>query len=356
MAQLSRSDPNGPKVRPDRHIPIGAILTVLGLIILTLALWQLSYVVLLAFAAVLIAIGLRHSAGYLTRYLSIPIKLGVFVVLAVMIGLFATLITMAGPRIADEFNQLLSSLPKAWEQLRGYLEGSTIGGTLQDMLSISGSGEGAAAPSGIFGFIQGTLSAVVGSLANIVLIITIAMFLATEPRPYINGALRLVPINKRDRAAEIVSELGTSLWKWLLGQSIDMAAVAVLTGLGLWVLGVPLALVLGLIAGITNIIPYIGPFISAVPAILFALTQGPMDAVYVAILFVLVQQFEGNFLLPLIQKRAVDMPPVLTILGVVGFGSIFGLPGILVATPLTLVLIILVRRLYIEDVLGDDLD
>ena len=110
---------------------------------------------------------------------------------------------------------------------------------------------------------------------------------------------------------------------------------------------------LGLIAGLTNIIPYVGPFLSGAPAVLFALTQGYDMAIYVLLLFVFVQQFEGNVLMPLIQKYASDLPPVLSVMGIVAFGSLFGFAGILLATPLVLVLIVLVKRVYIEGMLGD---
>ena len=124
-------------------------------------------------------------------------------------------------------------------------------------------------------------------------------------------------------------------------------------GILLWLLGVPLAMVLGLIAGLTNIIPVIGPFMSGIPAVMFALTQGVDQAAYVTLLFVVIQQIEGNVLMPMIQKYAAHLPPVLTVLAIVAFGSMFGLFGVVLATPLLLVSIILIQRLYVEDVLGD---
>ena len=131
--------------------------------------------------------------------------------------------------------------------------------------------------------------------------------------------------------------------------------VITMSGFGMWILGIPVALALGIIAGITNVIPYIGPFLGGTPAVLFALTQGPREALYVLILFIVIQQLEGNVIMPLIQRRAAGLPPVMTIFGVIGFGVLFGLPGVLVAAPLMVVAMVLVQRLYIEDVLGDEL-
>ena len=151
----------------------------------------------------------------------------------------------------------------------------------------------------------------------------------------------------------MLDALGTGLWRWIQGQLLDMVAVAVMTGAGLWLIGVPLFATLGLIAGITNVIPYVGPFLSGVPAVLIAFTLGMREAVYAALVFLVVQQIDGHVLMPMIQKRSTQLPPVLTILAVIGFGVLFGFIGILVATPLLLVVLILVRMLYVEDVLGD---
>ena len=161
------------------------------------------------------------------------------------------------------------------------------------------------------------------------------------------------PFDKRQRAAEIMDALGRGLWRWLIGQGIAMLAVAVLSGVGLWLIGVPLAMTLGIIAGLMDFIPYVGPWLGGAPAVLMALTMGPMEAIYTVILFVIIQQVEGNLLMPVIQKRASSLPPVLTVLAVVGFGVLFGFMGVLLATPLLLVLIVLVRMIYVEDILGD---
>lgn len=350
-----------------RPVPLPTILTVFAIAIGLLVVWKLSFVLLMGFAGVLVAIALRMSAKYLTRWLPISPTVGVFLVMALVILAVMGLVMNAGPQITQQMRQLIAALPEAWRQVMAWLGSSTLGNVLIDQVSEGGrlatDGAEAAAGtrpsastfSGILGFLRGTLNAATGSIVNLVLIVTVAIFLAINPGPYIQGALQLVPISRRERAATILKELGDKLWSWLAGQAVDMLVVAAMSGFGLWMLGIPLALALGIIAGLTNAIPYIGPFLGGAPAVLFALTQGPRDALYVLILFIVIQQLEGNVIMPLIQRRAAGLPPVMTIFGVIGFGVLFGLPGLLVAAPLMVVAMVLVQRLYIEGVLGDTL-
>ncbi|NHF71735.1 AI-2E family transporter [Paracoccus xiamenensis] len=371
MSHLSeRPDPDPSDVAHDHKlkvsrgpVPLPTILTVFAIAIGLVLVWKLSFVLLMGFAGVLVAIALRMSANYLSRWLPITPTVGVFLVIALIFIALLGLIMSAGPQIAQQMRQLIEALPEAWRQVMAWLGNSTLGNLVIDQVSESaraGQAGEAMRPSasmftGLLGFLSGTVNAATGSIANIILIVTVAIFLAINPGPYVQGALQLVPISKRARAADILKELGDKLWSWLAGQSVDMLVVAVMSGFGLWMLGIPLALVLGIIAGLTNAIPYIGPFLGGAPAVLFALTQGPRDAFYVLILFIFIQQLEGNVIMPLIQRRAAGLPPVMTIFGVIAFGVLFGLAGLLVAAPLMVVAMVLVQRLYIEGVLGDHL-
>ena len=146
-----------------------------------------------------------------------------------------------------------------------------------------------------------------------VLILATAIFLAAAPKTYVAGFLRLLPTGWRPRGHEVLDELGSTLQLWFLGQSADMLVVALLTGTGLFFLRVPLAVTLALIAGLFNFVPYIGALAGAVPALAVASAQSPRVALYVAILFLVVQTLEGNVIAPLIQKRTIDLPPALTI-------------------------------------------
>ncbi|WBU51785.1 AI-2E family transporter [Paracoccus sp. SCSIO 75233] len=355
-----------------RPVPVPTILTTFAVALTLLLIWELSFVLLMGFAAVLFGIAIRKTANYLVRWTGLSPSLAVFTVLALgllaVIGLFLN----AGPQISEQMRQLVAAIPRAWGQVLDWINSSALGNFIFERnaeaaaaangQSGSGSGGGRNAAraamesfTGLFGVVRGTVNAVIGGIANLVLVLTVAIFLALHPETYVQGMLRMVPIAHREHAAEILREIGDKLWSWLAGQSLDMLIVAILTGGGLWLLDIPLALVLGIIAGLTNAIPYIGPFLSGIPAVLFSLTQGPRDALYVLLLFVAVQQLEGNVIMPLIQRRAAGLPPVMTIFGVIGFGVLFGLPGILVAAPLMVVAMVLVQRLYIEGVLGDDL-
>ena len=348
-----------------RPVPIATILTVFAVAITLLAAWKLVYLLLMGFAAILIGVALYHLAAFVEKYTPLSRKLGVVVVLALIVAFLTALVMLAGPQIAQQARILFDAIPHAWADLSAWLSSSSIGQIIIDQVQPAvpiASPEGAKAARaaadsmpGVFGFLRGTLNAVVGGVANIVLIITVAIFLALDPGTYVEGVVRLVPLAKRDNARAVMQELGRKLWSWIAGQALDMLIVAILTGAGLWMLGIPLALVLGIIAGLTNIIPFVGPFLSGIPAVLFSLTQGPKEALYVAILFVIIQQIEGNVIMPIIQRRAAGLPPVLTVGGVIGFGVLFGLPGILVAAPLMLVAMVLTQRLYVEGVLGDDL-
>ncbi|MTE00147.1 AI-2E family transporter [Paracoccus sp. YIM 132242] len=352
-AALMTERPADPVPQPRLHP--GTVASIFALALLLAAAWRWSNMLLLGFGAILVAIALRAGASFLHERLGLGIKAGVVACALAVALVIAGIVAWAGPLISDQFRQLVGSLPAAWDQVNAWLSDSPVGQFLERRIeTASQNGE---APAGglpsIFGYVTGTLTTVVGGAANLVLLVTVAIFLALNAPTYRNGALRLVSLSYRDRARQIADELGRSLGRWMAGQALDMLLVALATGLGLWLLDVPLALVLGLIAGLTNFIPYVGPFLSGIPAVLFALTQGFDLAIYVALLFVVIQQVEGNMLMPLIQRFAADLPPALTVLAIVAFGSLFGFAGIVLATPLLLVSIILVKRIYVEDVLGD---
>jgi predicted PurR-regulated permease PerM len=195
-----------------------------------------------------------------------------------------------------------------------------------------------------------------GRWATLPLMGMMALYFAADPVRYRAGFLRLFPVGHRQRVGEALKAASRGLGSWLMGQGISMMFVGTTTAVGLALLGVPLALSLGVIAGVFAFIPFFGPIASGIVAVAFAFVEGPRTALYVAGLCFAIQQVEGDVLMPFVQKWAVSLPPVLAVVAVVVFGLLFGVLGIILATPLMVVVMILVRRLYVEGVLEARLD
>jgi predicted PurR-regulated permease PerM len=202
--------------------------------------------------------------------------------------------------------------------------------------------------SRLFGFVP----AVFGVLTNILFVVIFGIFLAANPKLYQRGLLQLFPQSKRERVQEVLNALGHTLRGWLLAQLVSMVVIGVLVALGLWWLGMPFVLSLAFIAFLLEFIPTVGSFLSAAPAVLIAFTQSPTMALWVLLFYLVVQTVEGNLLMPLIQQRVVHLPPALTLLTILIMGTLFGFLGLLVATPLLAVILVLVKMLYLEDTLG----
>lgn len=182
-----------------------------------------------------------------------------------------------------------------------------------------------------------------------------AIFIAADPSVYRRGLLLLVPQRAEQTVDVALDDAARGLRGWMIGQAVSSLVVAAFTWVGLLLLGVPASGGLGLIAGLLDIIPMIGPIIAGVPAVLLAFTVSPATALWTIGLFLLVQQLQGNFLQPMIQKQAVDVPPAVLLFAVVAAGLLFGFLGVLLAAPLTVVVYVMVQRIYVRTLLGKDI-
>lgn len=223
---------------------------------------------------------------------------------------------------------------------------SGAGGAAQSQSQGGGSGGQAAQP--LLKFLFPVVSNTLAAITALVLILFLAAYFAVDPGIYKRGALRLVPPAKRDRAEKLAEEVGALLRQWMVARLVAMVVIGAVTGLALWALGIPAAAALGLIAGLLEFIPFAGPIIAAIPAVAMALVASPTKAIYVVILFVVIQQLEGNLLTPLLMKNRIDVPPAITIIAVSALGMVFGVVGMLVAEPLSGVAILLIRELYVH--------
>lgn len=190
---------------------------------------------------------------------------------------------------------------------------------------------------------------------NFLIVAFVGLYLAVSPLTYVRGVLRLVPMPRRRRAAEVLFAAGFQLRWWLIGQLLAMIIVGILMWIGLSIIGVPLAFALGVLAGLLEFIPTIGPPLAIVPALLLSLVNEPQAALYVLVLYGVVQTVESYLLTPLVQERVVHLPPVVTITAQVFFAWTMGAVGLLVAVPMIAAVKIAIQMWYVEDVLRDDL-
>jgi predicted PurR-regulated permease PerM len=197
-------------------------------------------------------------------------------------------------------------------------------------------------------------SSTVAVLGALVILLFVAIFVATDPGLYHRGLMHLFPHGARRRAGEVLSATATTLRRWLLMQLVAMLAIGSVTTVVLLLLDVKAAVALGLIAGLLEFIPYVGPILSAVPAIAMALVDGPEKALWVVVAYIAIQQLEGVVLQPLLMKEGLELPPVMTILGQALFSLVFGFLGLLLAVPLLASVMVPVKLLYVRDVVGDE--
>jgi predicted PurR-regulated permease PerM len=251
--------------------------------------------------------------------------------------------------VSNQFEQLAENLPRSLERLREYIPIPAWSQALTSRLSEAD--QRVSTDSNLFSGITAMFSTTRGMWTNLVIILTVGVYTAAAPHTYIHGFIHWIPSSKQARMQHILDELHETLQRWLVGTAISMGAIALLTTLGLWLLDVPLALILGLLAGLLEFIPFIGPLLSVVPAALLGLLDSPTTALYVILLYLAIQQLEGLILMPLIQQRAIHLPPALIITAQLVIGVLVGGIGLLFATPLTAVAVVLIKSLYVEDVL-----
>lgn len=308
--------------------------------------------VLLLFGAVLIAVVLHGLATRLVHWTRLPRALCLFLVLLFVFGGLAATIVVALPALMSEAGQLRERLPEAVAKLQEFVNKLGWLETAYDALP-KAQGDLTLSRPGIAGRVSSALTSTVGVFVNMAIVLLVAVYLAADPGPYVRGAVRLFPVKHRERVREVFEALGEVLFAWLRGQLVSMTVVGLLIAGGLAVLGIPLAGTLGLMAGLFEFVPNIGPILSGVPAALLAITVSPSHVLYVVILYSAVQTLESYFLTPMVMKRAVHLPPALTIIAQLVGTLTAGWLGLLLATPLVAAIVVAVRKVYLESILGE---
>lgn len=313
-------------------------------------LWACAPVFLMVFAGTLLALLLTEAARWSGRRLRLPYGWSLLVVIVALAACLGALGWLVLPRIVVQAGQLADAMPAAVERLRQQVQAYEWG---QVAMTQFRTHRLLPTRSDIVTQVTGVASTTLGAVVNLFVILFVGLYGAAEPRTYRDGLMRLVPPGRRPRAAQVLEEVNRTLGRWLLGRLLSMAIVGLATGVGLWLLEVPLALTLGLIAAVLGFIPYVGPILAAVPAVLIGLTQSPEQALHVLLFYVGLQTVESYLLTPLVQRHAVSLPPAFQLAVQVLAGVLFGVAGLALATPLAAAGLVITRTLYVEDVLQD---
>ena len=333
------------------------ICAVITLIIL--AVIGASYIVdilMLVFAAVLIAVFLRGLADLINERLKISEGMAVLLVSVLLIVILAGSIALLAPSVAEQVRNLRDDLPRSIENVVTYLLQFGWGRAILEHLPKLPSVDeifNYLTTTSFLSSVGGFFSTTAGIITNFFITILLAIYLAAEPKTYVHGFTKLFPIEKRSRVLEILHEIGETLRWWLIGKIGSMLVIGILTWIGLSIIGVPLALTLGLIAGLLSFIPNFGPILSAIPAVLLAFVDNPVTSLYVIALFIGVQLIESNLVTPWIERQTVELPPALTIASQLMLAVLIGGLGLVLATPILAVVMVLIQMIYIQDILGD---
>ena len=315
---------------------------VVALFVIVLLLLKATFsVLLMILAAVIIALYFQGLAGLIKRNLKLPQGWSMFVSIAGTFLLMIALFWLIGAKVQSQTVALAEKLPGLADQAKAELSQYSWGQKVLDQTSGQNSQK-------LMSSLQRFFSSTFGVLGDIYVILFLSIFFTADPKVYKSGIIALVPPRNKEEANDLLKELAHNLKSCFKGKLFSMAVVAVLTGIGLSVLGVPMVFALAIIAGLLNFIPNFGPLIAMFPAVLIGLSQDVNTALIIAGLYIFIQMVESNLITPMIQKKLVSIPPALIIIGQLMVGTVTGYLGIILATPVVLILMVVVNKLYVS--------
>jgi predicted PurR-regulated permease PerM len=402
IERLARSESGGRPDRKRRRRPgwgNAAILRtaalVIGMYLLVRLLWFAHFLVLVAFLGILFGLAVSAGVDRLQRW-RVPRGLGAALIVLSFFGILVGFGAWMAPTLREQSAEIRRRMPDAIDRIEAWMNTHRSGFLGIVVNSVAGEAKNdstavitgaapittpaaptpgaAVAPkpaqdsislqmtlrqrvgSGmtgvtkfLFPFLSSTLSVVSGFL----IIVFLAIYIGAEPEMYRRGIMHLFPHAQRERAGEVLSAIASVLRKWLVTQLIAMVTIGVVSTIVLALLGVKASAALGVLAGLLEFVPTVGPIISALPAIAMGFIDSPEKALYVALAYWGIQFFENHLLIPLLMKGGINLPPALTILAQALMALIFGFLGLMCAVPLLAATTVAVKMLYVEDVVGD---
>lgn len=316
---------------------------IISLIVIVFLLFKTLFnLFLLVLAGVLMCVYFHGCASIIKRKLKLGKTFSLVLSILINVIIIGLFLWFVGARISSQIDELSDTLPETLDHAKSWLNNQPMGSKILDYTNNSlDSGKASASIKSFF-------SSTFGIISDFYIVLILGLFFTANPDIYRRGIIHLIPPSGKKKAAKLWDRLNTLLRNWLKGQIFGFFFIAVLSGLGLWALGMPLILTLALVAGLLNFIPNFGPIIALIPAALLALMQGPQTALMVIGLYTFIQIIQSIVTQPLIQKKMVSVPPGLLAFGQVAMGVLAGFWGVLLATPLLAIMMTLINKLYVE--------
>jgi predicted PurR-regulated permease PerM len=338
---------------PDMHkapVAYKAVFLAAALLVLGLLFRQLATLMLAVLTTIIIAIPLSAGATRLERH-GIPRAIGALLTLLSGLAVIAGILALIIPTFIDQTNEFVDDVPGIVQDLEetiGDITGnrpSEVGNDIQDFLrGYTDDPERLIGPITAIGF------GVAGVLAALVVILITAYYMAVRPQPLVDGALRLVPPSRRRHARAVMDRLRAAWIGWMQGVGVDMFISGTLLYIGLSIIGLDFAILFAVLTALLVVVPYFGAFVGGIPPVLFALTDSPGKALAVFAVYILVQQIEGNIIIPVVMSRTTRLHPALIAIGVVVVGQLFGVVGLFVAVPIISAAVILTEEIYVREI------
>jgi predicted PurR-regulated permease PerM len=337
-----------PRLDYGRNVLV-AVLIATAIGALAVLVWLVTDVLLLVFGAVLIASILRAIGDPIVRWTALSPRLAVPCAGFVVVFFLGAAMWLFEAQIASELVTAVQAMQTAFPDVGEWLGVPELPSYVAEALQ-------RATSSGMLGKVTMVGATALQVLTSFFIVVFGGVYLALEPAVYRDGFVKLFPSEAREQLQTTLNMAGGALKRWLMGQLLAMIVTGALVWLALWAIGVPSPVGLALIAGFAEFVPVLGAFLGAAPALVIAASGGLETLAWTAAAFVVVQQIESNVIQPLIARESVSIPPAVLLFAVVIFGVLFGVLGLLFAAPLTVVIFVAVKNLYVRDTLGEETD
>ncbi|MDP3995095.1 MAG: AI-2E family transporter [bacterium] len=322
-----------PKDSTTIHISTLSILKILGVFGALAFLYLVWDVIVLLFVSLVFAASIGPAIDWMEKK-RIPRAAGILLIYAGLVFVLSLVVVLIIPPITEQIDQLASTFPLYYErimQLFGNLQIETdVSGAFQDNLRSVGD-----TLSSYTGSVVATLSGIFGGIATLMLVLVLTFYFSVRKNGLKHFLWSVTPASHQKYVEQVFIRIQDKLGLWLRGQMLLSLIIFMVTWIGLMILGVKYALVLALIAGITEVIPFVGPIIGAVPAVILAFLQSPFLALLVVILYLVIQQLEGNIIVPKVMQRAVGLNPIVVIVAILLGAKLAGVLGAILAIPVT---------------------